>query len=384
MAGSRGRPLRYGVERYDSGRIKHRKTDVEPQDGPRWSREYQWLRDNLSPKALEAAGWYADWIKHRNRWLGHAEWKLPGDDLTVSERMGRKCFTALLMPTGGYQPRRPDLSSDGAETEDREAPPPRLRLNGELTGKLAFEGPRPSAADAAADAMASDEAAQLLQQRYVTQLERYDSATAVSEWRVVVIPEGVRGKNVVDRKGQPYKFGAREMMGRPASGPFPPRKPFRPPDAPPPTKADEPCPECPGGCTTCEFRERIKIDHAALNMLLQQRTADDLRHARKKRALLDSFALDGEFPAPWEVAPLEEILMRVHQFFKGRTRLSDAKPLTGTEREQLFVKQSAYPPTPTEIILHVAKTEGIDLKYLGRVQSASAAAAVGDLYKKAS
>ena len=37
-----------------------------------------------------------------------------------------------------------------------------------------------------------------------------------------------------------------------------------------------------------------------------------------------------------------------------------------------------------EVLLHVAKTEGFNLKYLGRVQSASqAAAAGGDLYKKA-
>ena len=50
----------------------------------------------------------------------------------------------------------------------------------------------------------------------------------------------------------------------------------------------------------------------------------------------------------------------------------------------LYAKQSPQ-ASAHEVILHVAKTEGYDLKYLGRVQSASAAAvAGGDLYKKAS
>ena len=95
MTRRRGRPPRLGVERYDSGRIKHDKPVVQPQDGPRYSREYQWLRDHLSPRALEAGIWYAEWIKHRNRWLGYDTCKLPDNDLTVSERLGRKSFTAL-------------------------------------------------------------------------------------------------------------------------------------------------------------------------------------------------------------------------------------------------------------------------------------------------
>jgi hypothetical protein len=294
---------------------------------------------------------------------------------------------------GRYQPRRPDLSSDGVEHDDLESQQPepsRQRLTDEFK-----EGERPSAADAAAAAIRADEAARLQQQRYKTQIEYYDSGLVVRRR----IPEGVRGENVVYRKGhsqagEPYKFGADEMMGRPKDGPDPPRRPFRPPHAPTPTDNDERCPECTGTCNlegTCEFRERINADDKALKLILQHVAHDPLgSKLRRRRMLLDSFALDGQFPAPWEVALLEEILMRMHQFFKDSqsmadwSRISDtrAEPLSGAERMALYAKQSPR-ARAHEVILHVAKTEGMDLKELGRMASASAkAVAGGDLYKK--
>src|SRR5262245_24259632 len=107
----RGRPPRLDVIRNAKGRIQY-KPEVQPKDGPRYSREYQWLRDNLSPQALEAAKWYGEWIAHRNRWLGYPERELPGCDLTVSERLGRKAFTQLVMEAERFEPKRPQLSSD--------------------------------------------------------------------------------------------------------------------------------------------------------------------------------------------------------------------------------------------------------------------------------
>jgi hypothetical protein len=81
------------VDRYANNRIRYynnneprppKDGDGPPKDGPTWSREHEWLRSKLSPQALEASTWYASWVKHRNQWLGYDEWKLPGNDLTVS------------------------------------------------------------------------------------------------------------------------------------------------------------------------------------------------------------------------------------------------------------------------------------------------------------
>src|SRR6476620_3953357 len=152
----RGRPPIIGAVRNKSGRIRYSKPDVEPKDGPRWSREYQWLRDNLSPQALEAARWYAAWDKHRKHWLGYDEAKLPGFDLTVSEHLGRKCFTAELMG-GRFESRRPSLSSDGVDLNDREALVLAPSTRAPLTGQFASAG-RPSAKEAAAAALQDDEA----------------------------------------------------------------------------------------------------------------------------------------------------------------------------------------------------------------------------------
>jgi len=126
----RGRPPKIGVDRNDSGRIRYRKPDIR--NGPRWSREYQWLRDHLSEQALEAARWYVEWIEHRNRWLDWPDRKLPGDDLTVSERLGRKCFTGLIMAPPGVttleryaltpSPYAPREASDEGDRNDRESP----------------------------------------------------------------------------------------------------------------------------------------------------------------------------------------------------------------------------------------------------------------------
>jgi hypothetical protein len=359
------------VERNAEGRIRYNKPEPQPKDGPWWSREYTWLRDRLSAQALQAARWYGEFIRHRNRWLGYDEYKLPGCDLTVSERLGRKAFTELVNVPGQRQLEYygPSLSSDGDDHNDCEAlelPDP---SRGHLTGK--FEFPRPSAAEAAGDAMKSDPAAKLLQQRRHTQIE-YDDCGAVVRRR---IPEGERG-NVLDKTGKPYKFGAREMMGRPENGPFPPRKPFQPPSSPPPTDNDERCPQCTGSChlqsgsDPCAWRYRIREDDKALKLILQP-DAKRLGDVTKKKALLDSFALEGQFPAPFEITPLEEILMRLHRVFATSqskadwSRISDpqAKPLSVAERMALLAKQS---PTakPHEVILHLAKTGGLDLKYL--------------------
>jgi hypothetical protein len=214
----RGRPPRIGVNRNDRGRIRYDKPDVQPRDGPRWSREYQWLRDRLSPQALEAAKWYADFIHHRNRWLGYDEWKLPGCDLTVSERLGRKAFTGLVMVPGQAQVEYygPSLSSDGDERNDRESPEMPDPSRGQLTGRLQQAERPTSAADAAGAAMKADDAVRLLHQRAeqgrITQIE-YDDGF------VDRIPEGKRG-DVLDKNGKPYKFGAKEVMGRPKNGPF--------------------------------------------------------------------------------------------------------------------------------------------------------------------
>ena len=386
----RGRPPKIGAVRNKSGRIRYGKPDIKPKEGPKWSREYQWLVDNLSEPAREAARWYAEWIKHRNYWLGYDEWKLPGDDLTVSTRLGRKSFTALVKVPGAYKSKRPGLSSTGVEPDDREALVLAPSTSLPLTGRFASAG-RPSAAEAAAAALQDDAAARLQQQSYKTQKD----------------------------------------------GPFPPRKPHKPAYAPPPTDNDARCPECTGGCALqkegndpCALRERIRADDMALKLILQQRIApvDDLTvplgkeipetqrdsagqdwedqaaaarkgdkrrrtgDVRRKRWLLDHFALDGQFPAPDEIAPLEEILMKLYHFFKDAPSRADwddsyeprAKTLTVAERMALYAKQSPQ-ASAHEVILHVAKTEGYDLKYLGRVQSASqAAVAGGDLYKKAS
>jgi hypothetical protein len=324
------------------------------------------------------------------------------------------------------------LSSDGAERDDSE--PLQLEpTKAPLTGQFA-PGGRPSAAGAAAAALQSDEAAQLQQQRFITQIEYFDSGLV--QWRR--IPEGERGKAVTTKAGRPYKFAKGEMMGRPKNGPFPTRLPFRPAYAPPPTDNDARCPQCTGSCKPqsegddpCAWRERIRADHKALERILQRRIApvDDLRvqlgkldpdypinsvgrgvdkdkrfndwadnyakahkadtrrrtgDIRRKRMLLDRFALDGQLPAPSDIAALEEILMELHRFFQASLSMSDwsagddasATPLSIAERMALFAKQAPDAPKG-QVILHVAKTEGIDLKYLGRVASASAAAATG-------
>jgi hypothetical protein len=310
-------------------------------DGPSWSLEYHWLRSKLSEQALEAAKQYAEWVHHRNRWLGFPEYRMPGDDLTVSEHKGRKCLTGLIMAPPGvktferlaqspspYEPRRPDLSSDGVERDDWEGPPPHPEISGTLTGKLA-QDERPSAADAARAATAADEAAQLLQQR-LAQIEHYNDVNgrspaaarrrflveydSVVEYdgssevrrhridRMCCIPEGVCGDGKVVKRHSTFR----------------PRRPFKSPDVPPPDH-DEPCPECTGcklqstGNGPCEFRERIKLEDAALRLLLRT-------EQRPRRALLDSFALDGQYPAPWEVDDLEKILTRLHQFFQAGQR----------------------------------------------------------------
>ena len=234
----RGRPPKIGAVRNKSGRIRYGKPDIKPKEGPKWSREYQWLVDNLSEPAREAARWYAEWIKHRNYWLGYDEWKLPGDDLTVSTRLGRKSFTALVKVPGAYEFKRPGLSSTGVEPDDREALVLAPSTSLPLTGRFASAG-RPSAAEAAAAALQDDAAARLQQQSYKTQKD----------------------------------------------GPFPPRKPHKPAYAPPPTDNDARCPECTGGCALqkegndpCALRERIRADDMALKLILQQRIApvDDL------------------------------------------------------------------------------------------------------------
>ena len=212
------------------------------------------------------------------------------------------------------------------------------------------------------------------------------------------IPEGERGENVVYRKGhsqagKPYQFGADEMMERPEDGPDPPRRPFRPAHAPAPTDQDERCPKCTGSCKLqsegndpCAWRERIKADDKGLERILIAR----------KRRLLEYFALEGQFPAPFEIVPLEEILMQLHKFFRHSQSMADwsgmlanwqrdekakvdsrAEPLSVVERMTLYAKQSPYDLKVHEVILHVARTEGIDLKYLGRVASASSQAAAG-------
>src|SRR5262245_46325229 len=149
MQRRRGRPPKLGVNRNDRGRIRYSKPDVQPQDGPRWSREYQWLRDNFSEQALEAARLYAAWVKHRNRWLGYDERKLPGDDLSVSRYLGRLCFTGLIMTPPGvktfegaarlaspYEP--PDLSN--YESNDRESPYLGLPSSKAMSGQFAPRG----------------------------------------------------------------------------------------------------------------------------------------------------------------------------------------------------------------------------------------------------
>jgi hypothetical protein len=110
---------------------------------------------------------------------------------------------------------------------------------------------------------------------------------------------------------------------------------------------------------------------------------------RRRRWLVDHFALDGQFPAPSDIVALEEILMQLHRFFVNQsqsmpdwTRQDDsgAKSLSGLERAALFVDQrtaGGIPPRPYETILHIAKTEEQDLKYLGAVASASATKACG-------
>jgi hypothetical protein len=158
-----------------------------------------------------------------------------------------------------------------------------------------------------------------------------------------------------------------------------------------PVDQDERCPECTGSCKLqsegndpCLWRERIKADHKGLERILQR--------IGRKRRLLDSFALDGQFPAPFEIVQLEEVLMQLHRFFMNSQSMADwsgmladwqkdsrAKPLSIVERMTLYAKQSPYDPKAHEVVLHVAKTEGINLKYLGRVASTSAAAAAGRL-----
>jgi hypothetical protein len=250
------------------------------------SREATWLRAKFSPQALEASIWYATWVKHRNRWLGYDEWKLPGCDLTVSERLGRKEFTAL-----------------------------------------------------------------------VTVPQKH------------AIQPGFNGEGYRIPLPRPYRRRGGFVL----------------------VDQDERCPECTGSCKLqsegndpCLWRERIKADHKGLERILQR--------IGRKRRLLDSFALDGQFPAPFEIVQLEEVLMQLHRFFMNSQSMADwsgmladwqkdsrAKPLSIVERMTLFAKQSPYDPRAHEVVLHVAKTEGIDLKYLGRVASTSAAAAAGRL-----
>jgi len=337
--------------------------------------EYQWLIDNFSPQALEAATWYAAWIGHRNKWLGYDEWKLPGCDLTVSERLGRKNFTALQEWPGRFDPNRPGLSNDDGrdDLESPESDPSRLPLR-------ASQEERPRGRDQIAEAAQQH-------QRFKTRIEYYDSGLVVRRR----IPEGERGENPVYRKGHPkegqrYKFDAREMLGRPNAGPFPPRNPFRPPHAPPPTEDDIPCPGCPGGCDVrkCELRERIRIDETALRLILRGAHDPLGSNLRRRRMLLDGFALEGQFPAPSEAVRLEEILMKLHQYFRDAPSRADwdstykpqASPLSVAERMALCAKQSPL-TKPGAVILYVAKTEGLDLNQLAGVQAASQAAAVG-------
>jgi hypothetical protein len=309
-----GRPRKIGVDRNESGRIRYTKQDNEPRlprNGPVLSREETWLRSKLSPQALEAARWYAEWIKHRNLWLGYDEWRLPGCDLTVSKRLGRKAFTALVMTGERCDAGRPGLSNDGPAWDDRQSFQLEETSKLPLTAQFAPTAERPRVRDEVAADLQSNEAWQLERRR------REDDSIRRIEYRnkgLVPrrIPEGVRGENVLDRNGKPYKFGTREMMGRSENGPFPPRRPFKPPLGPVSTDSDERCPGCTGNCKLqsagndpCAWRERLLADHMTLERILKMRFGSgDLR---RRRWLVDHFALDGQFPAPSRICEHPQI-----------------------------------------------------------------------------
>jgi hypothetical protein len=409
-------------------------------DRPVLSREETWLRSKLSPQALEAAKWYAQWHEHRRRWLGFEQQTLPGQDLTVSERLGRKQFTALVLTPPRYE-RRAGLSSDGVERNDLEPTYLGVDKGHELTEQFA-DHPRDEV-DLQPDEIRPQSDRLLQHRRWIIEIVHYTNGT-VRRRRIPVIGSELeyRRLNQEERKRLYEEALAKGLVPRrapeaPRANYNEPRRPFTSAYAPPPTEMDERCRGCTGSCKLlsegsdpCAWRERIKDDDEALGRILQRRVhtidsrplgtpvrdncqwdrglndgwlgmskakraADDKRHnrtrrtgdIRRKRWILDHFALEGQFPAPFDLMALEEILMRLHRFFTNEAQsFSDwadapsARALNGLERRELLVHQFVAPPRPHEIILHVAKTEGITpagLKYLGRVASASAEAVEG-------
>src|SRR5512133_431988 len=88
-----GRPRKRGVERYESGRIKHTKPAEE------YSGDYVdgvYVRRELSQAALRAAGLYLGWWRFKNWLFGLPDPLPPSHQLNLEIHLGRRAFSGPL------------------------------------------------------------------------------------------------------------------------------------------------------------------------------------------------------------------------------------------------------------------------------------------------
>ena len=356
--------------------------------------------------------------------------------MSVEQRFDgiRKAFVALLMWPGRCEPKRPELNSVGAERDNLEPPLPRYGF-GTLTGQFA-SGERPSAAEAAAADLGREEPNMLGAAN--ARRAKLNALVAAYQGEVTEVPFG--------QCSDEHSYVA--VPGET----FPPRLPHTPAQAPAPSVPDERCPDCTGKCALqsdskepCELRERIRIDDMALERILNRLITPATPHVkekldpsyplhsadfgndkdvkfrqwceryeeankdnkrklvgdiRRKRWLVDHFALGGHAPAPSDLPVLEKILMDLHRFFERRSQTigdwrqdnTRAKKLNGLERQALVIVQGlfqhcrwwtdeerAIPPTPREVVMRIAMAEGLDLKKLAREADADASHEAGGL-----